>query len=185
MNERYDYLTLRRGDNVPAAVAEAGGVIVGRWSGAAGMGWYDDELIVLVGWPEGTTPVPTPEAVPVRATARPTSVAPLTGGGVFAHRWFEFDPADWDEFLSLSSGAWPAFEAAYGATIEAFLRTDKEPQDAVLLITRYPSLAGWEESRGALSAAPGEDVAEAGRRFQRRRQLTRRTIVRTGTLLSP
>src|SRR5436305_13301520 len=105
MNERYDYLDLRRGDDF-AAVTAAGGVVVGRWSGAAGIGWYDDQLIALVGWPEGTNPAPTEGAIALRATARPTSVAPITDEGVFAHRWFEFDPSDWDEFLALSTEAW-------------------------------------------------------------------------------
>jgi hypothetical protein len=104
-------------------------------------------------------------------------VQPLSPGGVFAHRWFELDPADWDEFLALSTEAWPAFESAYGAKIVAFLRSEDDP-GRVLLITRYPSMAAWEESRGVLR----QDM-EAGRKFLRRRELTRRSIVRTGRLI--
>jgi hypothetical protein len=52
----------------------------------------------------------------------------------------------------------------------------------VLLITRYPSLDAWERSRAA-ARADDVDVAESGRRFMRRRELTRRSIVRIGQLL--
>jgi hypothetical protein len=161
----------------------AGAVIVGTWRGAGGIGWWDDELITLAGWPDGTTPIDASDGH-IRATARPTAIAPLAKGGVFAHRLFELASADWDEMLELSTGAWPAFESAYGATIEGFFRFEdvSEPDARVLLITRYPSMAAWEESRGVARSA-SEDVVEAGRRFMRRRELTRRSIVRVGTLV--
>ena len=165
------------------ALRVAGAVIVGTWRGAGGIGWWDDELITLAGWPDGTRPTAA-AGDRVRATARPTSIAPIDKGGVFAHRLFEFADADWDELLELSTGAWPAFESAYGATIEGFFRFEDvaAPDARVLLITRYPSMAAWEESRGVARSA-NEDVVEAGRRFMRRRELTRRSIVRVGTLV--
>jgi len=79
-----------------------------------------------------------------------------------------------------STGAWPAFERTYGATIEGFLLADT--RDRVLLITRYPSVAVWEQSRGVGSEGDA-DTAEARRRFLRRRELTQRAIVRIGSLV--
>ena len=110
------------------------------------------------------------------ATVRPVDDAPLgDDGGVYAHRWFEIDPSDWDEFLALSEGAWPGFEAANpGVRIHGFFR---EGDDRVLLVTRYPSLAGWETSRN------GPDEA-GGANFRRRHELTRSTIVRTYRLMA-
>ena len=104
------------------------------------------------------------------ATVRPTDDAPLTDDGVFALRWFDIDPADWPEFLALSEGAWPGFEAANpGVRIHGFFRSG---DDRVLLVTRYPDLAAWETSRNATDDAGGAN-------FRRRHQLTRSTIVRT------
>jgi hypothetical protein len=174
MHERYDYLT-----STETTPAPAGAVLVGEWSGVGGIGWHDDERITLIGWPDGVTPAPLGGSEPLRATVRPTAISQWQPGGVFAHRWFEFDPADWEEFVTLSSEAWPAFESAYGATIEAFLRGENDP-GKVLLITRYPSMAAWEESRGVLR----QDV-DAGKKFLRRRQLTTRSIVRTARLIEP
>ena len=169
-------------------LAAAGAVVVGAWSGGGGIGWWDDEATILAGVPDGVhlEDVELEDATVerLRATARPEAIAPLGAGGVFAHRWFELAANDWDELLELSTGAWPVFEATYGATIEGFFRSeDVAPPDArVLLLTRYPSLAAWEESRGAVRD-PNSEAAEAGQRFLRRRELTRRTVVRTGTLL--
>jgi hypothetical protein len=179
MHEAYTYLTTTDGRATVHALRDAGATVVGAWSGAGSIGWWDDEVVVLAGWPSGDA---TAHLAGERlvATARPTSIAPLAAGGVFAHRWMYFDPASWDEVLELSTGAWPAFERTYGATIEAFLRSVEG--DRVLLITRYPSVAVWEQSRG-VGRSPGEDTKEAARRFLRRRELTSRAIVRIGTLI--
>ena len=189
MHERYDYLTTTERES--RSVQHAGGVVVAVWSGLGGIGWYDDERMTLVGWPDDVEPpLPAENAIRLHATARPTAIAPISGVGLFAHRWFEIDEADWPEFLELSTEAWPAFEAAYGATIEGFFRTgsdskseEKPGTTRVLLITLYPSLTAWEQSRQVLRN-PTRDVAESGRRFQRRRELTRRSIVRTGYLVT-
>src|SRR5205085_295124 len=88
------------------------------------------------------------EVETLTATVRPTSGEPLAADdGVYAHRWFDIDPADWDEFLALSEGAWPGFEAANpGVRIHGFFRAGTQGE-RVLLVTRYPSLASWETSR--------------------------------------
>ena len=103
-------------------------------------------------------------------------------GGVVALRWFELPAADWDEFLDLSVGAWPGFERAYEAQILGLFRSVDvaAPLARALLVTRYRSLAEWERSReaGASDGAGSGEVAEAGRRFRRRHQLTTSTVVR-------
>jgi hypothetical protein len=107
-------------------------------------------------------------------TVRPVDDQPLTDDGVYAHRWFDIDAADWPEFLALSEGAWPGFEGANpGVRIVGFFRCG---DDRVLLVTRYPSLASWETSRNAPDDAGGAN-------FRRRHQLTKSTIVRTYRLL--
>ena len=112
------------------------------------------------------------------ATVRPTSDDPLPlDDGVWALRWFEIDPSDWDEFLALSEGAWPGFEAANpGTRIHGFFRAGADGE-RVLLVTRYPSLAAWETSRNV-----DDDGGRAN--FRRRHELTRSTIVRTYRLIA-
>ena len=112
---------------------------------------------------------------PLDSTVRPLDDARLTDDGVYALRWFEIDPSDWPEFLALSEGAWPGFEAANpGVRIHGFFRSD---DDRVLHVTRYPSLAGWESSRNAPDDAGGAN-------FRRRHELTRSTVVRTYRLIA-
>jgi hypothetical protein len=182
VHDAFTYVTTTRDADPRPAIKDAGGVVVGAWIGARGIGWWDDDLVVLAGWPGGTHGDVAGERL--RATARPTAIEPLERGGVFAHRWFETMADTWDEFLDLSTGAWPAFEAAYGATIHGFFRSEDAalPEARALLITRYPSLAAWEESRAA-PRSKERDVAESGARFVRRWDLTKRSIVRVGTLL--
>ena len=114
----------------------------------------------------------------ITATVRPTSAEPLApDDGVYALRWFEIDPADWDEFLALSEGAWPGFEGANpGVRIQGFFRSGVDGE-RVLLVTRYPSLAAWETSRNV-----DDDGGRAN--FARRHQLTKSTIVRTYRLIA-
>lgn len=181
VHDAYTYVTASGGRDAARDVAEAlrgaGATVVGAWAGAGSIGWWDDEVAVLAGWPGEHGDV---DGTRLRASARPTSVAPIAPGGVFAHRWFEIDPATWDEILELSTGAWPAFERAYGATIEGFWRA--EDGAGILLVTRYPDVATWERSRGVVRAS-GEDMEEASRRFLRRRELTKRAIVRVGWMV--
>jgi hypothetical protein len=177
VHEAYTCVTTTDGATAARQLRDAGATVIGAWNGAGSIGWWDDEVVVLAGWPGAHGEV---EGDRLRATARPTTVEPLAPGGVFAHRWMHFDPAHWDEVLELSTGAWPAFERTYGATIEGFLRA--EAGDRVLLITRYPSVAAWETSRGIVRE-DDEDAQDAARRFQRRRELTERAIVRIGRLV--
>ena len=167
-------LTVPRGG--VAAVRDAA---VDRWGLFAPQIGDASESLVLI-TPEGGQPrgvLATVDSLErITATVRPTSSDALPpDDGVYAHRWFDINPADWDEFLALSEGAWPGFEGANpGVRIHGFFR---EGEDRVLLVTRYPSLAAWETSRNANDDAGGAN-------FRRRHQLTKSTIVRTYRLLA-
>ena len=158
MNDAFAYRELQRGS--------ARGDAWAAFHAAGGIGWYDD-IDVVIG--RGDAP-----GRPMVATARPTSPEPIAGGGLFALRHFELhDPGDWDEFLALSVEAWPEFESTNDARVEGLFRF-ADVDDEALLVTRYPSLAGWESSRTSIRP---DNVA--GRNFLRRRELTRRSVVRT------
>jgi hypothetical protein len=102
-----------------------------------------------------------------------------------ALRDFEVSADDLDEFVDLSAGAWNSFEAVFDATVLGLFRRGDAttPEVGLLLVTRYASLAVWEQSRAAVPARTGH-LAEAGARFRRRQEITRRTRVRVGPLLS-
>jgi len=194
VHENYDYVLLqaprddvsRLGSRLADGARRVGGVVAGTWLGAASIGWSDDEAIVLVGWPDQrpdatawTQPIDPPATsvlTPLKATARPAAPGPLPRGGVHAHRWLEATPNDIDEIVHLSAQAWPAFEASFEARIEGLFRTE-DGSGRLLLITWYSSVAEWERSRAVAGADRGS-LAEARRHFQRRRQLTRRQVVR-------
>lgn len=168
-------LTVNRGAGVGGVIRGAGD----RWGLFVPQIGDTSDSLVLITAADGV-----PQGVDARvhavdrivATVRPTATDPLAADdGVYAHRWFDIDPADWDEFLALSEGAWPGFEGANpGVRIHGFFRSG---DDRVLLVTRYPSLAAWETSRNASDDAGGAN-------FRRRHQLTRSTIVRTYRLIA-
>ncbi len=204
MYERYEYRTIRieraAWPKVAAAVhgsiadlvRESGGSVFGLWRGE--IGWWNDEGAVLSAWPEGTEPshhvlneipgVTDSTIERVAATVRPVEPTPPTQDGVYAHRWFEFDPGDWDEFVELSQGAWPDFEGAHdGTRVIGLFRSLDDPGRA-LLLTRYASLAMWEQSR-PYNPNPSEGLDSARARFMRRAELTLRTGVRLSRLVPP
>ena len=185
---------MRRLAYLAATVPDPGGAgpapVAGEWlriRGATSVGWASDETaVILAGTDAGDLSAAaraagSRDARPLEATGRPAAGPPVVPTGVVALRWFELAAADWDEFLDLSVGAWPAFESSFDATILGLFRsTDVQPPDArALLVTRYASLAVWEESRSALRARSGS-LGESGERFLRRRELTRRSVVRIG-----
>ena len=180
---------------VVATLPDQGGVappaLAGEWlriRGAGSIGWPSDQAAVILA---GAGPAPLRQSVEdhgalgevhgLAPTTRPTDAAPPEATGVVALRWFELAAADWDEFLDLSVGAWPAFEEAFDATILGLFRAVDvaEPDALALLVTRYASLATWEESRTVLGARSGS-LAHSGRSFLRRHEITRRAVVRIG-----
>jgi len=192
VEEVYDYASVRTERASWPAVAKSVAKLDGcyaLWRGEIGL--YSDEgfLMVVRDGPQAPRELATPDGVlsmsveRLHATVRPTETTPPTLDGVYAHRWFEFDEADWDEFLELSDGAWPDFEAAFdGTRIIGFWRSLDTP-GRVLLVTRYPDLATWERSRPN-NPQRVEGVAAARQRFMRRAELTKRTIVRVTRLVA-
>ena len=201
MHERYEYRTIRIEraawptvaaavyGSVADAVREAGGVMFGLWRGE--IGWWSDEGAVITAWSDeprhelldGIPGVIDARVERVRATVRPVEPSPPSMDGVYAHRWFEFAPDDWDEFVDLSQGAWPDFEGAHdGTTVVGLFRGVDDPSRA-LLLTRYPSLAMWEQSRPYNPNAK-EGLEQARARFLRRAELTERTGVVVSRLVT-
>jgi len=173
-----------------AAVEARGGSLFGFWRGQIGMA--ADEGVIISAWPgareltehgpavvEDMTQLVESSAERLVATVRPTTPAPPTETGIYAHRWFDIQESSWPEFLELSDGAWPGFERSFDTRVVGFWRSlDVEaPRARVLLLTRYSSLAVWEESRSAPPAESGEGGFSD--RFIRRHQLTDSTIVVT------
>ena len=178
-----------------AAADGSGALLWGSWLGAPSIGWDDDQLLAVLVRPSSSPPsgagwaskVPGGalriESVDLLPTARPDAdgpLQPLSPGGVFAHRWFDVAAENVDEIVSLSAEAWPAFEAAFEATIHGLFRA-VDPAGRLLLVTRYASVAEWERSRGTGNATSG-DLGEARRNFARRRTLTGRQVVRIAPL---
>lgn len=172
-----------RAAEVHGALAERAWVVAG---GPMGIGWHSDEMAMLL---PGSADVARKtsdlgDGVATVAVERLTSVARADEEvrpepGVLALRWFELAASDWAEFLDLSVGAWGGFEGAHTSTVLGLFRSEDcpEPDARALLVTWYGSLADWESSRRTVRATRGEE-AEAGRRFRRRHEITRRSIVR-------
>lgn len=202
MHEHYEYRRIRiaprswraavehvRGPG-RAAVESHGGSLFGFWRGQIGLG--ADEGVIISSWPgageptehgaaviEGMTPLVESSHERLVATVRPTTTEPPPEQGIYAHRWFDIQESSWPEFLELSEAAWPEFESSFDTRIIGFWRSlDVEsPRARVLLLTRYASLAVWEESRPTPSSARG--AGGFSERFIRRHQLTDSTIVVT------
>jgi hypothetical protein len=204
MHERYEYREIRieRASwpkvasavygSVADAVRDAGGSVFGLWRGE--IGWWNDEGAVMSAWRPGADPVHesldgiagvlSSTVERLEATVRPVEVTPPDADGVYAHRWFEFVPDDWDEFVDLSQGAWPDFESAHdGTKVIGLFRSLDDPGRA-LLLTRYASLAMWEQSR-PYNPNPADGTQDARARFMRRAELTKRTGVRLTRLVPP
>ncbi len=176
-----------------AAVEAAGGVLFGVFVGQIGLG--ANEGVVLTAWPEraalenarvvvaGVDEVIESRVERWTSTVRPVEPKPPEAAGVYAHRFFELRDESWPEFLELSDGAWPSFERTNGVRVLGFWRSlDVEPPQArVLLLTWYPSLAVWENSRGHRPDTKTEP--ETWQRFVRRAELTEDSVVFTTQLL--
>lgn len=201
----YEYRTLhieprswpRVIDSVETAVRPAverdGGTVFGLFSGL--IGFASDEGVLVTAWPDAatlarssaTSSVPAvleSSARRVDATVRPSTPAPPTDPGVYAHRWFRVRPESWDEFVELSRTSWVPFEELFATRIVGLWRAaDSDPSvvDA-LLMTWYRTLADWERSRivrpDAPSGVDAERYAAARSGFGRRAQLTEWSIVR-------
>lgn len=175
-----------------AALERAGGAPFAVFTGWIGLA--STQGVVIRAWPDraaaeradgaGLREIPAIEHFAselLELRASPRTPEPPRGPGVWAHRWFEIDPADRDEFLALSREAWPDFEAAHDARILGMFESLTPPAGSsrLLLVTRYASLAVWERSRRA--ETPREQ--QAWQRFRRRQELVRSTIVAIAQLV--
>ncbi len=208
MHEHYEYRRIRVAprswrrvgpalhERGAAAVTAAGGTLFGVFVGQIGLG--ANEGVVITAWPdrdslqrgagavvEGVDEVLESSAEQFVATVRPVEPKPPTERGVYAHRFFEIRDEDWPEFVELSEGAWPRFEETNGVRVQGFWRSlhVEPPLARVLLLTWYPSLAVWEQSRGHRPETKTEP--EVWQRFIRRSKLTEATVVCTTELLLP
>lgn len=175
------------------AVESAAGRVFGLWLPQIGLA--ANEGVIMTAWPdvhalergagtavEGLEDVLDSTAERLVATVRPQHPDPPPAGGIYAHRFFGLRESDWPQFLELSERAWPGFEKSFDTRIIGFFRSlDVEPPAArVLLLTRYGSLAVWEQSR--MAGARSEEQDRIRERFQRRHQLTSSTVVVTTQL---
>lgn len=207
MNELFEYARIRTEarswprvlegvrERARPAIEAAGGSLYGVFLPQIGLPAH--EGVVLSVWPDRDSQAPgalaalreldgvvSCERERLVATVRPESAEPLPAGGVYAHRSFELLESDWPEFLTLSEEAWPVFEKDFEARVIGLFRSlDVEPPLAkALLLTRYGSLADWQQSRMAGQRSDAQERTRA--RFGRRHELTRSTIVVT-TQLAP
>lgn len=187
MGDRFEYRTLRieraAWRRVDAAV-RAGVTPFGLWRGE--IGWYTDQgaLMSAPGQPvpDVLDGVVASTSIALESTVRPVDALPPTADGLYAHRWFEIEAGTLDEFVALSAGAWPDFERAHDGIRVVGLWHKVDVPEHLLLLTRYPSLASWEQSRPySPTPTPGTDEARA--RFRRRAEITIRTVVRIGRLV--
>jgi hypothetical protein len=178
----YVYRTIRIERGAWPRVAAALPDTYGVWRGE--IGWYSDEGAIMstTSIADRVEGVISFEERRLAATVRPTKDDPPTADGIYAHRWFEIESTNLDEFIELSNGAWPEFESTYGVRIVGLWRDVEPPSgtEHLLLITNYPSLAVWEQSR---PYTPGPGAEEARKRFMRRAEITIRTGVRVGRLV--
>ncbi|UCE85000.1 MAG: hypothetical protein JSU66_11655 [Deltaproteobacteria bacterium] len=201
MNETYEYLSFcakprclprvaaRILEVGPSAVAHAGGIFYGLWVGQIGLG-SNEGILMTAAEPsarralDGVEDVVDSRLESLIASVRPERPVPPREPGVYAHRWFELRDSDWPEFVELSTRAWPEFERSFDSQILGLWRSgDVEPPRArALLLTRYPSLAMWERSRG--ERARSERESAIWQRFVRRHRLTDSTVVVTTRLLT-
>ena len=115
------------------------------------------------------------------ATARPAAGASPLAGGVYVHNWFNIDATAVDEFVTLSTEAWPDFESRFDARIFGLFLAEESDVDRsqgarrLLLMTRYRDLGEWQASR--------DPTTEAMKIFARRRELTRVSLARSCLLV--
>jgi len=208
----YEYRTMRieRGgwpalartiaEHIDEATRAAGGSSFALFAGVIGMA--NDEGVLMRAWPDIDAVGKHAAATLERAAIVESSVERLTPGprpldatppredGVYAHRWFWLQPADWTEFQTLSEdGVWPYFESDGCRIVGLWRSMEPGPLAKALLITRYPSVAHWERTRlQSPDAPPGADARlyERARTAARRRaEITIRSVVSLTRLLVP
>jgi len=125
---------------------------------------------------EGITQIASALLTP---SVRPVEGASVTQEGVYAHRWFQIRPGSWPEFVRLSEeGWWPSVERD-GANVQGlWLALSGAMEGHALLITRYDSMAHWEDLRYATPEAQSRLTDSARQAMARRAELTVGSVVR-------
>lgn len=164
--------------------------VLAEWSGATVMGVFmglfgvrNQDLFILVSLPVGAdsaqqlrarlpADVQLRDVLPMRATVRPLTDAPLTRAGIHVFRFFDVAAGDVDEVAALSKTAWETFERSddYASEPMGLFRFD-DPQverGRMLLLTWYRDLTSWERSR--------TPHPEATANFRKRAALSRSAI---------
>jgi hypothetical protein len=102
-------------------------------------------------------------------------------GGIVTHRWFLLPAERVAEMVAITTEAWEGFEGDTGSEPLGLWQDRAEAAPAhVLLMTWYPSLAAWEQSRFWNAAAAGANQAQRARwgaLFARRREMLHDTWV--------
>jgi hypothetical protein len=82
-------------------------------------------------------------------TVRPTDHGERTTEGIYVFRWFEVWNRDVELIVNLSQRAWLSFEEGFDTQVQGLFREETAAGDMgqMLLLTRYTSLAVWEDSR--------------------------------------
>lgn len=119
-------------------------------------------------------------------SVRPVEGASVTQEGIYAHRWFEIQPGTWLEFVQLSQeGWWPSVERD-GANVQGlWLALSGATEGNAFLITRYDSMAHWEDLRYATPEAQSRLTDSARQAMARRAELTVGSVVRIMRPLLP
>lgn len=170
-------------------IERAGGALFGVFTPQIGLS--SNHVVALIRWPEGRPAAADTilHEVPVASvvtdelwtsTSRPAPGDSITETtGVFSHRWFDTNEADWPRFLELSESAWGNFESVHDTRVIGFWRSQVPPapgQVRVWLMAWYRDLASWDHSR-YWNPAPVAAAAEANQRFRERRQITNDSAV--------
>jgi hypothetical protein len=172
----------RRAAALQAKLREVpGGRLFGLWRAQIGPSM---NLVTRASlWP-GEPPPAAGEADPDIAALRTRVLTILTRGqtppdpargGIVTHRWFVLPADRVAEMVAITTEAWVGFEGDTGSEPLGLWQDRAAGEPAhVLLMTWYPSLAAWEQSRFWNAAAAGENQAQRARwgaLFARRRDM--------------
>lgn len=179
-------------------VSEGARIVAGKGAHLFGafkpiIGLSTNRAVVLTEWPdeasaaafghlvlEGTEGARTESREAWEPTSRPKpGESPADKGGVYSHRAWDINEADWPRFLELSETAWGNFEGVHATRVVGFWKSRAAPAPGLLrvrLMAWYLNLDAWERSRfWNPNAREGSDQSFA--RFRERARMTQDTSV--------
>lgn len=171
----------------PRLAAVPGGRLFGLWRAQIGASVnLVTRASLWPGEPPATTEAGDADIASVRGRslrilARGETPPDPARGGIVTHRWFVLPAGRVAEMVAITTEAWEGFEGDSGSEPLGLWQDAAEAEPAhVLLMTWYPSLAAWEQSRFWNSAAAGANQgrrAQWGALFARRREMLTDTWV--------